>query len=132
MSRGFGAAGVALAATCGILISYSTLRPELEKQQAERQGDFRQQHHDVNDKALSQAIASDFKEAGEQLKPTPTKGFAWGIREAIFGSPTTHQKESTSSQRESTVQIPARSQDELKESPREVIEKAESAKREGS
>lgn len=102
---------------------YSTLRPELENQAAERRGEFKQQHGEVNNHALSQAIASDFKEAGQQLKPTPNKGFAWGIREAIWGSPKGQPADQT-------VHMPVRSQDEMKESPMEVVDTARSADRE--
>ncbi|KAK3056318.1 hypothetical protein LTR09_002825 [Extremus antarcticus] len=124
MSRGFAAFGVALAGLCGVGIMYSTLRPELENQAAERRGEFKKQHGDGNEHALSQAIASDFKEAGQQLKPTPNKGFAWGIREAIWGSPKGQPVDKT-------VHLPTRSQEEMQESPMEVVHKAKSADREG-
>ncbi|KAK3713667.1 hypothetical protein LTR37_008361 [Vermiconidia calcicola] len=86
MSRGFAAAGVGLATVLGVLSAYSTFRPELEKQQAERLGkldEFRKQHAS-DDYVISQAISSDLKEAREQVRGE-SKGFAWGIREAIWG-----------------------------------------------
>ena len=105
-------------------IAYSTFGPELRKQSAERRGESLDQYGIANDNAVSQAIISDFKEAGQQLKPAPTKGFAWGIREAIFGAPEGRQAAGI-------VQVPTRSDNEMKESPRELVEKAQSADREG-
>ncbi|KAK3698913.1 hypothetical protein LTR37_016700 [Vermiconidia calcicola] len=88
MSRGFAAAGVGLATVLGVLSAYSTFRPELEKQKAEQLGkldEFRSQHA-TNDNVISQAISSDLKEAREQVRGE-SKGFAWGIRQAIWGRP---------------------------------------------
>lgn len=63
--------------------AYTTLRPELEKQKDERLGQqIRDQHG--NDKVVSKAIIDDMREAGHQVD---TGGFAWGIREAIWGKP---------------------------------------------
>ncbi len=70
----------------------------------------------MNDKALSQAIISDLKEAGQQIQPTQSKGFAWGIREAIWGSPEGQQVVQA-------PKMPMRSQEEMKESPTEVLQK---------
>jgi guanyl-specific ribonuclease Sa len=78
---------------------YSTLQPELVKEQAQREEvdpAFASQHpkehlkHEQQaaeaqrDTAISRAMAQDFKEAGQQI--TQGGGFAWGIRKAIFGS----------------------------------------------
>jgi hypothetical protein len=87
----------------------------LEKQKAERLG-VEVQHQAGNDRALSQAIASDFREARQQLKPTEQKGFAWGIREAIWGPPKA-EKGNTA------VDIPMRSKEEMAESPQETLVK---------
>jgi hypothetical protein len=77
---------------------YSTLQPELVKEQAQREEidpAFTSQHpkehlkHEQQaaeaqrDTAISRAMAQDFKEAGQQI--TQGGGFAWGIRKAIFG-----------------------------------------------
>lgn len=43
------------------------------------------------DKAISQAIISDFKEAKEELTKTGNGGFAWGIRQMLFGGPSPKQ-----------------------------------------
>ena len=135
MSRGFAFAGVCLAAGCGVLIcmipfpttanlsdtsiAYSTLRPELEKVRAERQGEYVAQHAEGDDKAISRAIMSDLTEARDQLKPTPTKGFAWGIREAIWGKPDEQSAAATTS-----VRVPIRSEQDMAKSPQESIERA--------
>lgn len=87
MSRAFSRFGLALVAFCGIATGYATFQPELEKQRAERTGEFQGQHPSQDDEALSKAIASDLKEAKEQLEPEGSKGIAWGIREAIWGKP---------------------------------------------
>lgn len=78
---------------------YSTLQPELVKEQAHREEldpAFARQHprqlaeHEQQaaeaqrDTAISRAIVDDFKEAGQQI--TQEGGFAWGIRKAIFGA----------------------------------------------
>jgi hypothetical protein len=72
-----------------------TFQPELEKQKSERDGDFKEQRP-TNDQAISQAIISDIKEAKHQVEGDG-KGFAWGIREAIWGPPET-RKSSTAPQ----------------------------------
>ena len=64
-------------------LAYTTLQPELEQQRAERLGEFHEQHP-KNDTIISQAIMSDLKEAKQQVEGD-SKGFAWGIREAIWG-----------------------------------------------
>ena len=64
-----------------------TFQPEFEKQKSEQDGDFKEQHP-TNDRAISQAIISDIKEAQYQAEGDG-KGFAWGIREAIWGPPGT-------------------------------------------
>lgn len=92
-------AGVGVAALCGIATAYVTFQPELEKQRAERLGEFKEVHRDEeaqkrNDQQISQAIFSDFKEAKEEAKRLDgEKGFAWGIREAIWGKPGERVKE---------------------------------------
>lgn len=87
MSRVFSRFGLALVTFCGIATGYATFQPELEKQQAERTPEFQQQHNERDEEAISKAIASDLKEAKEQLEPEGSKGIAWGIREAIWGKP---------------------------------------------
>ena len=101
MSRGFAFAGVAFAGICGVFAgswqtralkasntanfraAYTAFQPEFEKQQAERRGEFKEQSQ-KNENVISKAIASDLKEATQQAQHE-TKGFAWGIREAIWG-----------------------------------------------
>lgn len=99
MSRGYNAIGVMLAGLCGSLISkssrlcfqkislssstvYTTFQPELENQKAERLGEF-QHKRPPRDKVISEAITSDLREAKQQV--TQPGGFAWGIRQMIFG-----------------------------------------------
>jgi len=84
---------------------YSTLQPELVKEQAHREEldpAFAKQHptqlaaHEQQaaeaerDTAISRAIVDDFKQAGQQI--TQEGGFAWGIRKAIFGSKNADEK----------------------------------------
>lgn len=64
--------------------AYSTLRPELERQKVEQRGESYEKHPG-GDRIISEAIAADLKEAGQQVRRTGSGGFAWGIREAIFG-----------------------------------------------
>lgn len=98
MSRARAAFGIGIAAFCGIVTAYATLQPEFEKQQAERNGDFKQQHvQDNNDQVISQAIISDMKEAKHQVEGEG-KGIAWGIREAIWGRPEDQQRTTTTQQ----------------------------------
>jgi hypothetical protein len=87
MSRGFAALGLGLAALFGVATAWTTLQPALEQQRAEREGDFIKHHHQQDDDVISKAIMSDLKEAKEQMEPQESKGFAWGIREAIWGKP---------------------------------------------
>lgn len=87
MSRARAAFGIGLAALFGIATAYATFQPEFEKQRAERDGDFQQQHvNEHQDQIISQAIISDLKEAKYQVDGEG-KGIAWGIREAIWGKP---------------------------------------------
>lgn len=73
-------------------IAYTALQPALEEQQQEKEGSFATQHNNKDQEhAISQAMISDFKEAKEELS-TVTKagnhgGFAWGIRQMLFGGP---------------------------------------------
>jgi hypothetical protein len=84
---------------------YSTLQPELVKEQARREEidpafvkqhpkEHRQHEHEAaeaeRDTAISRAMAKDFQDAGKQLKQDG--GFAWGIRKAIFGSANDNEK----------------------------------------
>jgi hypothetical protein len=80
---------------------YSSFQPELIKERAARESldmkDLAAQHTTPEERALhlqqaadaerdtviSRAMASDFREAGEELRKAG--GFAWGIRKAIFG-----------------------------------------------
>ncbi|KAF2723987.1 hypothetical protein K431DRAFT_301120 [Polychaeton citri CBS 116435] len=81
---------VLLAAGCGVMTAYATFQPEFEKQAAERRGDFSHQHAsntEDSERALSKAIASDFREAGEQFRDTRRGGFAWGLRQMLAGKP---------------------------------------------
>ena len=121
--------GVGLAALCGIAIgtpipylvqnsyaliteplAYTTLQPELEKQRAERRGEFYQEHPN-NDRVISQAIMSDLKEAKQQVEGD-SKGFAWGIREAIWGAFKGSRVEATTGTNDSTRQEVNNSQPE--------------------
>lgn len=79
---------------------YTTLQPELLKEQARREGEdpifaknvtpAQHERHEQEaaeaqrDTAVSRAMARDFREAGEQVRSEG--GFAWGIRRAIFGT----------------------------------------------
>lgn len=84
------------------LLAYTTLQPELEKQQAEQRGEFREKHTN-NDTIISQAIMSDLKEAKQQVEGD-SKGFAWGIREKIWGSPEGQQTLPKSSSSDTNTQ----------------------------
>lgn len=79
----------------------------------------------MNDKALSQAIISDLAEAKQQMQPSKSRGFAWGIREAIWGAP-------NSDQSVSEPIIPRRSKDEMKDNPSQVLEKEKNIGDEGA
>ncbi|GAB7344736.1 hypothetical protein MBLNU457_3206t1 [Dothideomycetes sp. NU457] len=57
--------GAALAIVCGVMTSYNTFAPELQKAQAERQGEFRAQHPRTTDGATAQ-------EKGEIIPPNQT------------------------------------------------------------
>ena len=110
MSRVNAALGVLVAGLCGVATgpsyihlrsilqltftaAYVTLQPEFEKQKSEQDGDFKEQHP-KNDQAISQAILSDMKEAEHQVVGEG-KGFAWGIREAIWGPSQAQQSTTT-------------------------------------
>lgn len=81
MSRTNRNIGIVLAVGCGVLVSYSTLRPELEKQKAERLGlPLDRKDYDT---VLSGQMRDDFREAGRELRNEG--GFAWGIRQKLFG-----------------------------------------------
>lgn len=84
---------------------YSTLQPELVKEQAQREEldpafvkqhpkklalDEQQAAEAQQNTAISRAMMNDFKEAGNQI--TGEGGFAWGIRKAIFGSKNDEEK----------------------------------------
>lgn len=109
--RGGTFAGVALATVCGALTSefsmavptpstlltsiyllvYTTLQPALQQQKEEREGIFNEQHASTEnqEKRIGRAIASDFKEAREEVEKSYSGvrgGFAWGIRQALFGT----------------------------------------------
>lgn len=95
MGRGMAIFGPVMAAAFGVATMYTTLQPELVKERAEREGNTgdlskaHQQHQEQAEQAekdtiISRQMASDFREAGQQIKSEG--GFAWGIRQAIFGS----------------------------------------------
>ncbi|WPH03999.1 Hypothetical protein R9X50_00688300 [Acrodontium crateriforme] len=91
MSRAYAAFGVVGACVVGYLTAVSTLRPEFERIAEEREGKFQNSHETTeinksdsvssrsnpNDRAISEAMGQDFKEASEQLKKS---GFGWGFR----------------------------------------------------
>lgn len=82
------------------LPAYSTFAPALQEQQAERRGEFKAIHEPVvprsSETALSDAIRNDLRDARKEL--SETGGFAWGIRQAIFGkSPQTPTETAASS-----------------------------------
>lgn len=110
--RWFAAAGVVLAGAFGIftctrtslaspfsqptkltyIAAYSTLQPELQRIQEEREhGDFNEKHGDARavqarpnqDGVISQAILSDIREARDSVSQVSKGGFAWGIRQWI-------------------------------------------------
>lgn len=104
MSRARAALGVGIAAFCGIVTAYATFQPEFEKQRAERDGNFQQQHvPDKQDQVISQAIISDMNEARYQAEGEG-KGIAWGIREAIWGPPEDGQRATTTQQNTNAAQ----------------------------
>nr|OQO17979.1 hypothetical protein B0A51_15901 [Rachicladosporium sp. CCFEE 5018] len=94
--RGYAFAGTVAASAFAILTVYTSLGPELAKQAAERDGQRIEglvathdtiTEKDSKDTIISRAIASDFKQAAEELKaPGKAGGFAWKIRERIWGS----------------------------------------------
>ena len=111
MSRARAAFGIGLVTICGIATAYATFQPEFEKQRAERNGEFHQQHeHDNQDQVISQAIISDLKEAKYQVEGGG-KGIAWGIREAIWGrldqkrSPDTVEQEHNTTGRQQGTEV---------------------------
>ncbi|KAK5704944.1 hypothetical protein LTR97_002055 [Elasticomyces elasticus] len=89
-SRMYAFAGVGLAAVVGVLTSYATFAPELQRQQLERQGIFQDQHvkqeQQKQEHVISDAILSDLREAEAKLVGPSNKGALWGIREAIWGT----------------------------------------------
>jgi hypothetical protein len=104
MSRAKAAFGIGIAAFCGIVTAYATFQPEFEKQRAERDENFQQQHvQDSQDQVISQAIISDMKEARHQVEGDG-KGIAWGIREAIWGRPADRQRTTTIRQNSNAAQ----------------------------
>jgi len=95
MGRGMAVLGPVMATAFGVFTAYTTFQPELVKERAEREGNTaifshaHQRHVEEaerveKDTIISRQMASDFKEAGEQIKAEG--GFAWGIRNAIFGT----------------------------------------------
>jgi len=81
-------AGPVLAAAFGIFTAFSTFQPELKKKQEERQGIPHERNAAVENKdnVISQAILSDIREAQQKVtQTTGNRGFAWGIRNALFG-----------------------------------------------
>ncbi|KAK0268029.1 hypothetical protein LTR91_001557 [Friedmanniomyces endolithicus] len=88
-SRTYAFFGVSMAALVGVLTSYVTFAPELQKQQLERQGIFQDEHtHEQQQKqehVISDAILSDIREAEKKITGPSKKGAFWGLREAIWG-----------------------------------------------
>ncbi|SMQ46212.1 unnamed protein product [Zymoseptoria tritici ST99CH_1A5] len=85
--RGGNVIAVSLATVCGIATAYTTFQPALEEQKERRESPLAASHKDQDireqEKKISQAITSDLNEAKDELKRT---GFAWGIRQALFGT----------------------------------------------
>ncbi|CZT17275.1 uncharacterized protein RCC_03109 [Ramularia collo-cygni] len=94
--RGFNAIGLIGATVCGVATAYTALQPALEEQQLAKEGTFGVQHNTVKDSetAISQAIQSDLKEAKEELTNAQKGGFAWGIRQMLFGGPSPRDRNS--------------------------------------
>ncbi|KAK1026577.1 hypothetical protein LTR33_017596 [Friedmanniomyces endolithicus] len=88
-SRTYAFFGVSMAALVGVLTSYVTFAPELQKEQQERQGIFQDEHtHQEQQKqehVISDAILSDMREAEKKITRPNKKGAFWGLREAIWG-----------------------------------------------
>ncbi|OQO09191.1 hypothetical protein B0A48_06082 [Cryoendolithus antarcticus] len=96
--RGYAFAGTIIASAFAIMTVYTSLGPELAKQAAERDAspakDFAGAQESAaaarngeRDTIISRAIASDFKQAAEELKaPGKVGGFAWKLREQIWGT----------------------------------------------
>ncbi|KAK0344316.1 hypothetical protein LTR59_013566 [Friedmanniomyces endolithicus] len=88
-SRTYAFFGVSMAALVGVLTSYVTFVPELQKQQQERQGVFQDEHaHEQQQKqehVISDAILSDIREAEKKITGPSKKGAFWELREAIWG-----------------------------------------------
>jgi len=86
-------AGPVLAGVCGVLIAYTTLRPELEAQQAERLGETHPQPAEKKyDTVISDQMREDFREAGKELGASDG-GFAWGIRKMFSKGPDAGEQE---------------------------------------
>ncbi|TKA83429.1 hypothetical protein B0A55_00336 [Friedmanniomyces simplex] len=88
-SRTYAFFGVSMAALVGVVTSYVTFAPELQKQQQERQGIFQDEHtqqqQQQQDHVISDAIFSDLREAEKEIVGPNKKGALWGLREAIWG-----------------------------------------------
>lgn len=86
---------ITLASVCGVATAVAVFQPELQQQQEERQGTFQAQHapavSEERRTVISDAIMSDLKEAANTVKKAD-KGFAWGIREALFSSKAPEEK----------------------------------------
>jgi len=79
------AIGVGLATIFGIATGYVTWQPELAKQREEHEGHFQNQHPRENhDHDISNAIMSDLREAGQQIRDERPTGFAWKLRQRLF------------------------------------------------
>ncbi|KAK6430474.1 hypothetical protein LTR95_013372 [Oleoguttula sp. CCFEE 5521] len=95
VGRGYAIAGPIAATAFAFVTIYTSLGPELAKQAAERDGlpvdnvpaSQSQDGENSRDTVISRAIASDFKQAAAELKaPAKPGGFAWKLRERIWGS----------------------------------------------
>ena len=84
------------------LPAYATFRPELEKERQERLGTV-VPGNPSNDKVLSEAIISDIKEARREVETANKGGFAWGIRQAIFGKPSSNQTAKSNASQSTTA-----------------------------
>jgi hypothetical protein len=93
---------------------YTSFQPALQQQKDEREGNFAARHTQPanKDTAISDAILSDLREVRRDVVGKAERGgFAWGIRQALFGP-----KETSSSAQQVPIeagaaQVPARSED---------------------
>lgn len=85
MSQTFRNLGILLSGSCGVLIAYATFPPALEEQQSERFGDKHVPADRKYDTVISDQMKEDFREAGKELQVGSQGGFAWGLRQMVWG-----------------------------------------------